>query len=177
MATIRVLCGLICFAGLFGHWQFDRHLLTRHTAADKLIAIAQSQMAVRETSPQGQQAIRQYLQDVQLKSEAPWCAAFVSWVYHQAGYGAPRTAWSPALFPRSRQIQQPEKGAVFGIYSKNLGRIAHCGLVEKVQHDWIISIEGNTNRSGSREGDGVYRKWRHRRAISAFARWLPEHEK
>jgi len=37
----------------------------------------------------------------------------------------------------------------------------HAGIVEKVNADgsWI-SIEGNTNNGGSREGDGVYRKHR-----------------
>lgn len=35
---------------------------------------------------------------VKLKKGQPWCAAFVSWVFAKAGYTAPRTGWSPALF-------------------------------------------------------------------------------
>ena len=101
----------------------------------------------------------------------PWCAVFVSWVFKEAGFTKPRTAWSPGLFPTAKLTLSPKPADVLGIYSVKLKRIAHCGLVERRQNNWIISIEGNTNIHGSREGDGVYRKWRHVRTISKFADW------
>jgi len=174
MATIRFIYGLICFISFFGHWQFDSHLLTKKAASDKIITIAQSQIGVTETSRKGQEAIKQYLNYVNIKTDAAWCAAFVSWVYKEAGYQEPRTAWSPALFPKLKQTLNPQKGDILGIYFVKLERIAHCGLVEQTYHDWVVSIEGNTNVSGSRNGDGVYRKWRHKRGISKYARWLPK---
>jgi len=49
---------------------------------------------------------------------------------------------------------------VFGIWFNSMGRVAHVGLVEKNEGDWIVTIEGNTNGGGSRDGDGVYRRRR-----------------
>lgn len=143
-------------------------LITRNS----LLEIARSQLYVRETdrSNAGKE-IKLYLAYTGLAEGNPYCAAFVSWVYFKAGYSQPRTAWSPALFPVARQILTPKPADVLGIYSSKLKRIAHCGLVERMQNDWVISIEANTNIEGSREGDGVYRKWRHKRTISKFARW------
>jgi len=142
---------------------------TRNT----LIAIARSQIGVRElTGNNDGERVEAYLKVTNLPKGNPWCAAFVSWVYFSAGCKQPRTAWSPALFPLVRQTRSPLPADVLGIYSLKFKRIAHCGLVERRQNNWIISIEGNTNADGSREGDGVYRKWRHIRTIAKFADWV-----
>lgn len=37
-------------------------------------------------------------------------------------------------------------------------RQGHTGIVERVDGSTVYTIEGNTNKAGSREGDGVYRK-------------------
>ncbi len=63
-------------------------------------------------------------------------------------------------------------GLVFGIYFPHLKRIGHCGIVERLQGDFVVSIEGNTNVNGGREGDGVYRKLRHKRSIAKYADWI-----
>ncbi len=175
MATTNFILGIICLAGTFGNRLPHRHLLSNRTTADQIIHIAQTQIGVRENggNNRGQQ-VKHYLAYVNIKQPAPWCAAFVSWVYGQAGYAQPKTAWSPALFPSGKLTNIPNNAAIFGIYFSNLKRIAHCGLVEKTQGNWIISIEGNTNIAGSNDGDGVYRKWRHQKTIAVFAHWLPE---
>ncbi|MGF1926306.1 MAG: peptidoglycan-binding protein [Bacteroidia bacterium] len=143
------------------------------TIRNQLIAIARSQIGVREaTGKNDGLKVEEYLKLAKLPKGNPYCAAFVSWVYHKAGYAQPRTPWSPALFPLARQTLMPKPADVLGIYSAKLKRIAHCGLVERKQNNWIISIEGNTNGNGSREGDGVYRKWRHVKTIAKFADWI-----
>lgn len=140
----------------------------------QILNIARSQLGVREaTGHNDGPAVERYLAYTGHKKGAPWCAAFVSWVFGQAGYGQPRTAWSPALFPKARQVAEPGPAVVFGIYFADKGRIAHAGLVEKQRGHWLYTIEGNTNLAGSREGDGVYRKIRHRRTIKVYANWLP----
>lgn len=101
-----------------------------------------------------------------------WCAAFVSWLHGQAGYALPRSGWSPSLFPASKCIPRAKAAAVFGIYVPAVKRIAHVGLVTGLRGDWINTIEGNTNPAGSREGDGVYRRLRHRRAVNRYAYYL-----
>ncbi len=185
MATSHLIPGLICLIGIIGHGLPHRHLLgtqaqnaeqaTRNTIhmRNKIVEIARSQLHVRETGRNNfGTEIKSYLAYTNLPEGNPYCAAFVSWVYLKAGYKQPRTAWSPALFPLARQTLLPKPADVLGIYSVKLKRIAHCGLVERRQNNWIISIEGNTNLEGDREGDGVYRKWRHQRTIGKFSNWV-----
>ncbi|WP_262249378.1 CHAP domain-containing protein [Parapedobacter soli] len=143
--------------------------------------------------------VGEYLRYCGLDEGYAWCAAFVSWCHGQAGYAAPRNAWSPALFPASRTIWHagdpwpvnggqsvPRVGDVFGIYYTNLRRIAHVGFVDGWDGKYCITVEGNTGpptggaiakdhpanpiRAGP-DREGVYRKRRPIRTIKAVARW------
>jgi hypothetical protein len=187
MATARILLLLLCTAPAFGHWLPERHLLssrslnvasaladTSHPAgAARLIALAKKELAVRELRGKNEgPRVEVYLRYVGLGKGHAWCAAFVSWLHGQAGFAQPRSGWSPALFPGSKQLKVAKPGAVLGIYVPALKRIAHVGLVIGIQQDWVQSIEGNTNPSGSREGDGVYSRLRHRRTISKYAYFI-----
>ncbi|WP_443945094.1 peptidoglycan-binding protein [Pedobacter sp. AW1-32] len=204
MATIRILLGILCLIAsgsnlvfkrncINGQWPADLANITALNreyrppqiinlsksgdAATRLLNIAAKEIGVREkTGNNDGIAVEQYLRYVKLGKGYAWCAAFISWIFGQAGYAEPRTAWSPALFPNSRLSKTVSTGQVYGIYFSSYGRIAHCGLVEKKDGDYIIGIEGNTSVSGSREGDGVYRKRRHIKTIKSFASWLPGKE-
>jgi hypothetical protein len=146
---------------------------TRNERRERLVSIARSQIGVKEATGHNDGArVEAYLAVTKLKKGNPWCAAFVSWVFAKVGFTKPRTAWSPDLFPLARQTLTPKPADVLGIYSIKLKRIAHAGIVERRQNNWIISIEGNTNVEGSNDGDGVYRKWRHVRTIAKFADWV-----
>ena len=68
----------------------------------------------------------------------------------------------------------PTTGDVFGLYFPEKKRIAHVGFIDQWDGTWMISVEGNTNVSGSREGDGVYRKRRLVRTIYKVARYINE---
>lgn len=202
MATPRFIFGIICLIGTIGNWLPDRHLLAgkliglvgflgavelKVGAADLLraeaveakrlliIEIAQGQVGVREFggNNRGEQ-VSKYLAYTNLKQGQPWCAAFVSWVYGKAGYQKPISAWSPSLFPKEQITVLPKPADVFGIYFPKLKRIAHCGVIEKTKRDWVVTIEGNTNNAGSNDGDGVYRKWRHRKTIAVYSNWLKQ---
>ncbi|WP_316735753.1 peptidoglycan-binding protein [Pedobacter aquatilis] len=199
MAKIGILLGIVCLviidcSGLFGRFTIGRSGLigrgTEVVAAQKplalssknaaqfasqakVLSVATEEIGVRElTGKNDGLRVEQYLAYTGLGKGNPWCAAFVSWVYNKSGYSKPRTAWSPALFPAQRITAKPQPADVLGIYFPTLKRIAHCGIVERCIGDWVVSIEGNTNVSGSREGDGVYRKWRHQKTIHTYARWL-----
>ena len=67
---------------------------------------------------------------------------------------------------------QPGTGDVFGIYFPEKKRIAHVGFIDHWDGTWLISVEGNTNASGSNEGDGVYRKRRLVKSIYRVARYI-----
>jgi len=85
----------------------------------------------------------------------------------QCGIKNPRSAWSPTvgmtnvIYHRGREeIPSDVKDCVFSLYYKNLGRIGHVGFVESKTNGGFITVEGNTNGKGEREGDGVHRKKR-----------------
>lgn len=140
-----------------------------------LISYAEKEIGVREqTGNNDGPRISQYLHTVGLSHREPYCAAFVCWVYAQAGFNQPRSGWSPDLFPGSRLARSALPGDVLGIYFKAYGRIAHVGLIVRQEGDFIISIEGNTNLAGSREGEGVYLKKRHIKTIHSMADWVKE---
>lgn len=174
MAAARILLCVFCFA--FAGWPG----LPGSSVISKepVVAIAQSQIGITEaTGNNDGTEVEAYLATTGLKKGEPWCAAFLAWVFKQAGYEQPVTAWSPALFPSSRQVKIPAPGILFGIYFPSLKRIAHCGIIERVSGNFIIGIEGNTNLSGSRAGTGVHRKLRHVKTVFRYADWIKNNSK
>lgn len=63
-------------------------------------------------------------------------------------------------------------GDIFAIYFPDKNRIAHTGFIDQWDGTWLITVEGNTNVSGGREGDGVYRKRRPVKSIYQVARYI-----
>ena len=213
---------------------------------DTLRAIYSAYVGVRErTNHNDGPEVERFLAHVGLKKGAPWCAAFVSYCLHKAGYtDAPRSGWSPDYFPKEKRIWENTRtvvtsklvtsnlfrsGDLFGIWYANLGRIAHVGFIDvpngttrydvrgtryevgetsentqnvgarhaspvnngntasssfrdsslvtrhflppTSQTDMLVTVEGNTNDNGSREGIGVFRKHRPLKSIKYIARW------
>ena len=123
--------------------------------------------------------VDQYLLRVGLNPAAgsfPWCVAFVYYCFDEAskalGRGNPliRTAGVLDLWNKScakgiphlttaEAAADPSKiqpGFIF-VMSTGTGS-GHVGLVEGSTADRLITIEGNTNTNGSREGIGVFRR-------------------
>lgn len=93
----------------------------------------------------------------------PWCAMFISWVAAQAGATniIPRFAYTPtgAAWFRARNAygSRPQVGAIGFLSAPGVG-IHHTFFVESVNaNGTFTTIEGNTNTTGSAQGDGVYR--------------------
>jgi len=66
----------------------------------------------------------------------------------------------------------PGTGDIFGLFFPEKNRIAHAGFIDQWDGTWLITVEGNTNVSGGREGDGVYRKRRPVKSIYQVARYI-----
>lgn len=184
MSTARILLYFICLAFTGSLGLFDRHLLANEkhatiTCRQNLIKVASQEVGVRErTGDNDGKRVEEYLAAVHLKRGNPYCAAFISWVYMQEGFARPSSGWSPDLVPVHRLCSTALPANIFGIYFPELGRVAHVGMIETVQHDWLVTIEANTNVAGSREGEGVYRKRRHLKTIYRMADWIvPERRK
>jgi len=190
MSTIRILLTVICFAFTGSTGLFSGHLLARNRSAwfvagpvtdcrARLLRIAAGEVGIREkTGENDGRRIEEYLAAVKLKRGDPYCAAFLSWVYLKEGFAKPRSGWSPDLLPGARLTKTALPANIIGIYFPELKRIAHVGMIEKTDKDWCMTIEGNTNLTGSREGEGVYRKRRHLKTIYRMADWVtPERGK
>lgn len=185
MATIKLLLGIFCFAITGSIGLLKRDLLVQKVTERvlvpvdemkqrlRLVELAVMEIGVREKTGRNDGIrVEAYLASAVLKKGLPWCGAFISWVYQQAGYARPRTGWTPALFPSSRLARSALPGNLLGVYFPKLKRIAHVGLIEKLEGEWCVSVEGNTNSQGSSEGDGVYRKRRHVKTIYQIADWV-----
>ncbi|MBL1409092.1 CHAP domain-containing protein [Sphingobacterium sp. C459-1T] len=152
---------------------FYQEKVPRHSANKEkrnlIITIASAELGIKEaTGNNDGPRVEQYLRYTNLGPGYDWCASFVSWVYAQAGFSAPRNPWSPALFPRARtykdtdEIQQAD---LFGIYSSGLKRIHHVGLIRSKQDQYILTIEGNSNNR-------VESRRRHVKTVYSYADWI-----
>ena len=150
--------------------------------ADRIAEIFWAEVGVRElTGRNDGHRVEEYLAAANRKKGDAWCAAFITWVFKQAGVKAVVSGWSPDWFPANKTIyirgsktnRTPDRADVLGIYFQNLKRIAHVGFIDKWgAGNFCISIEGNTNDTGAREGDGVYVKRRLKSQIYKVSRWI-----
>ena len=167
-------------------------LTPEHNTRTKIQRIYTAELGIREKSGKNDgRRVVEYLHAVKLNKGDPWCAAFVCWVFDRAGVANPHTGWAPALFPKAKVIWQrqlmvqtggelrkvikpaiPQPGDVFGLWFPEKERIAHAGFVDRWEERWVITVEGNTNEAGSREGDGVWRKRRLTGSVWKVADWV-----
>lgn len=96
----------------------------------------------------------------------PWCATFECWGAHQVGMDAlwPMTAsCATAVGWWKQQGRFTEYPVLGGPTYMGPGGGDHTGVVWKYDADTIWTVEGNSNDSGSYQGDGVYLHQRPRR--------------
>jgi hypothetical protein len=146
------------------------------------INIARSQVGYRE----GKNASGKYNNDQKYSDQLPgfawsdkqpWCATFVQWLYWQVGVKVPTGAQSAscansyaAYKKAGRTTAYPVVGAQI-FFGPNGG--THTGIVTSYDNTYVYTIEGNTNDSGSAEGNGVYIKKRVRRDAYVFGYGIP----
>lgn len=109
-----------------------------------------------------------------MENREPWCAAFVCWCIREGVrngntpilWALPRTAtafgfddeWAPKN--KLRVTKAPAASDLL-VGDVVVFRFSHVGIyVGPVSPTSILTVEGNTNGEGSREGDGVYQKIR-----------------
>jgi len=94
----------------------------------------------------------------------------------ESGWAESRCAFPPLAGAGGGLSNQkppiPSTGDIFGLYFPERKRIAHVGFIDQWDGTWMVTVEGNTNVSGSREGDGVYRKRRLVRTVYKVARFI-----
>lgn len=105
-----------------------------------------------------------------------YCAAYCHKVFRDCGLvlePIERYAWVPSWFTKARliDIDEAEPGDLAGYWSASKGRLAHMGMVREVGTGYFVVNEGNTNPSGSHDGDGFYARKRLKGQVSAVSRW------
>jgi hypothetical protein len=121
--------------------------------------------------------VEKYLASVERFPGDAWCAAFVYWCVEKAANnlglknplkktGRVAIMWDAAAESgmaidaadvRSGNTDIPS-GAIFCVVHANGN--GHTGFVKSRDRDKLFTIEGNTNISGSPEGDGLYSRTR-----------------
>lgn len=153
------------------------------TVRECVIQSYTSEIGVREaTGHNDGDQVEKYLSSVGLPKGYAWCAAFVNYNLRKCGAQHAGSGWSPNWFPLHRTVvtrlglgdagYEPRAGDVFGIFFLDKKRIAHIGFIHVWGRNNVVTVEGNTNNMGSREGDGVYKKTRLKNQIYAVANWI-----
>lgn len=109
-----------------------------------------------------------------------WCATFLVAGWKVTGVdllGGTDTAFTPTMhdaFKNAGRLRgRPRPGDVGFLFVEDIDRIGHAFFVNKVEGDFIRTIEGNSNRDGSPQGQIVCRnrrKWRGNELIRGFGR-------
>lgn len=137
----------------------------------RVLEVAASEVGVREEGGANRgRRVEEYLASVGLGPGNPWCAAFLVWCFREAAMeagvhspvpitGKVATLWRHAILQRRGH---PFPGAVFVhlLDPDDPRSKGHCGLVTEVGGSHVATIEGNSNTTGSREGDSVVRNMR-----------------
>lgn len=116
---------------------------------------------------------------------APWCACYLNQGLLDIGKTGPDTipGWSPQWFKdperitwtRERMEQLISKGNICGIYFRSKRRVAHVlAVLDDFGDGYVLTIEGNTNDQGSREGNKVAIRLRHKSELYICSNWLDE---
>jgi hypothetical protein len=137
---------------------------------------------MKETSRNSGPEVDEWLAGVGLGPGYSWCAA---WVYAMHDVAAracgvanpcPRTAGALRLWALADPACRETLAAPGDVFVLDHGHgLGHVGIVELVTPDGetVVTIEGNTNAAGSREGDQVAKHtWRpsdsHRGALVGY---------
>ncbi len=180
--VIDGVVGSLTWEALFGEAALPR-VHVRPSQAPLLasvLQVARDEIGIEEQPPgsNGGPRVEQYLGSTGLGGGHPWCAAFVFWCFQQ---GAERLGtdnpcintagvldhWNRAGREGIRRIthaqaeedpQLVQPGMIFVIDTGDPGGAGHTGIVERVEGGKLVTIEGNTNVAGSREGIGVFRR-------------------
>jgi hypothetical protein len=146
------------------------------TLAKRIAAIARKEIGVTEIAGTNcGPRVNEYKAATSLPPGKPWpwCAAFVCWVVRQAvgdesvPFKLPRTAgawdfenWA-ARNPGVRLKRGPSQTDI-AVGDIVVFTFSHIGIaVSQGDSPHVLTVEGNTDSEGSREGGGVFLKHRH----------------
>jgi len=126
--------------------------------------------------------VEKILASVGLPKGYAWCAAMIKYCLDGAGIRTGITGWAPSAVPFSRRVwyagkkvkRLPTVADAFGIYFPHHKRVAHVGFVDRwdTGTPYCVTVEGNTNGAGARDGNGTYEKTRLKSQIHIVVDWI-----
>lgn len=146
-----------------------------HKLLGAVTEVAATQVGIKEVGA-NRGPVEIYLSSVKLPPGKPYCCAFTFWTFMRAAAlvgvenphfqtGHVLTHWKRApekakLLPEQAidDIKLIVPGSIFIIDHGN--DRGHTGIVVSATSRGLVTIEGNTDPSGGRDGDGVYRRTR-----------------
>lgn len=160
----------------FAAWEASLSPVITGTIASRIVSIAATQIGVREVTKNQGPGIEKYWAATTypdgFDNREPYCAAFVCWVIREACAGL-TTKFSLPKSPVAYDIEKwgvantkngvavkTNKSALKAGDIFTLSAASHVGIIKSVGKSTVVTIEGNTDGSGSREGDGVYERTR-----------------
>ena len=146
-----------------------------------VIGLAQKEIGVMEEPPGSNRGTRvdQYLRSVGLNPGSgsfAWCAAFLYFCFDEVSREQGRTNpvvktagvldhWNRAAQAGARRIKaadavaEPDRVKPGHIFVMEFpGGAGHTGMIREIRAGKLVTIEGNTNNGGSREGVGVFER-------------------
>lgn len=151
--------------------------------AERTLAVLDSQVGVAESPSNWGPKVSLYLRAAGIFSPAPWCAALLTWALLEAGadrkklpkFAASTYFWWDWARKNKRLITDGKRArrGFFGVWNGKGG--GHIFAVTRPQGTYsVMTIEGNTNEAGEREGKYVMRRYRPWSQISAYPRhgWI-----
>jgi len=179
-----LICAVSAFAGLASAAEVDapsgKRLLPVDASA--LLKTFASYVGIKE-SPMGSNngvMVNKFNASCGLRpsDHAPWCASVAHYGYLVNGAPDRPGAYSPSWYAKTRVIPtaMAQPGDVGLIYFPSKGRYAHTiAAIERVNRagrivSSYVTLEGNTNAMGSREGDSFARRVRSADTVK-IVRW------
>lgn len=154
-----------------------------NTLKKELLVKLESQLRVREITPNRSPEIDMYNKSVNVPVGSKWCAAFVSYNLSYFNIPNPNSAWSPSFSktediiwkPKLKNSIEPDTGDVVSYYNPRIKRVYHVGILGYVdKNGYPIVYEGNTSggRGLDNDGDGVFKKKRDFNKIYSISRYI-----
>lgn len=167
LSSVLVLAIFLCLPNLL-HSQPVFHRLTASETRAEIIKLARECVGIKEV-PKGSnwgRDVQAFLWHVKIKFPAPWCAAFLAYLFHQNCVDIPFSGyvpnWSIGEFKPYVKYNSFKDGKLSpkDIYPGDLGtiyfpsmkRAAHIFIIIEVHATYVVTVEGNSNSGGSREG-------------------------
>lgn len=142
------------------------------------IAAAKTQLGYQEGKKNGHwDNIQKYAPALGFSNGLAWCDTFANFIFWLVGVTVPPGAKSAGCAASVAAYKKAGRWTLYPVVGAQVfygpGGGEHTGIVTGYDDTHVFTIEGNTNTSGSAEGDGVYAKTRVRRDDYVYGYGVP----